>query len=62
MLGVLTPAQRTKWEEMVGSKFEFSQPQFGRGRGPGGPQQGGRGQRGQRGQRGGGNNGGAQLD
>lgn len=35
-LAVLTPEQKTKWESMLGKKFEFPAPQFG-GRGPGGP-------------------------
>lgn len=38
VLSVLTPAQQDKLKKLIGSKIEFSQPQFGRGPGgPGGP-------------------------
>ncbi|MDX1967769.1 MAG: hypothetical protein SFV23_11405 [Planctomycetaceae bacterium] len=33
-IAVLTPEQKTKWEQMLGKKFDFQAPNFG---GPGGP-------------------------
>jgi Spy/CpxP family protein refolding chaperone len=45
ILSVLTAEQRSKLDKMLGSKFEFSPPQFGQG-GPGGGGPGGQGGRG----------------